>query len=157
MGVPCFAEAMENLKALLLARQQRGRGVPIVVPLFTKCRDNFHEMEAWYDRWLSTLGAAVIREPSTLAGMLPVLGVADMSPPRRRSCERLRSRLTILSDGTVTTCEEDALGSQALGRVGADRLHDIWGSRLAKVRDDHERGGWTDYCVCSGCNEWHRP
>lgn len=157
MGVACFDEAMENLQSLLVARRQLGRGVPIVVPLFTKCRDNFHEMEAWYDRWLTALGAAVIREPSTFAGKLPVLGVADMSPPQRRPCERLRGRITVLSDGTVTTCEEDVVGAQALGRLGTDRLGDLWTGRLARVREDHGRGGWTDYCVCSGCNEWHRP
>lgn len=157
MGGDGFAEVLENLKALLLARQQRGRGVPIVVPVFTRTRENFAEMEAWYDRWLTTLGAAVLREPSTLGGKLPVLGVGPTTPPARRPCERLRSRVAVLSDGTIVPCEEDALGSQALGRIGADRLGDAWRGAVARLRADHEAGRWHDYSVCSGCNEWHRP
>lgn len=157
MGVEGFAEVLENLKALLLARQERRRGVPIVVPIFTRTRDNFAEMEAWYDRWLSTLGAAVLREPSTLGGKLPVLGVGSTTPPVRRPCQRLRSRLTVLSDGTIVPCEEDLLGVQPLGRIGSCTLADAWRDGTARLRADHESGRWNDYPVCSGCNEWHRP
>ena len=43
---------LDNIRALSWPAQQRGSGVPIIVPIFTKCRQNLAEMEAWYDQWL---------------------------------------------------------------------------------------------------------
>ena len=78
-------------------------------------------MEAWYDQWLRAVGSAVIVGPSDFAGQIPDHAVADMAPPLRRPCARLESRMTILSDGRIVTCEQDVLGRQTLGSLGEIR------------------------------------
>ena len=65
-------------------------------------------MEAWYDQWLKALNCAIIRGPSTFGGLVPDVGVADMTPPGRKACNRLASRITILCDGRIVSCEEDS-------------------------------------------------
>ncbi len=52
MGVDGYARVLENIRIFLAERQQRNRGLPLLVPIFVKCRENLGEMEAWYDQWL---------------------------------------------------------------------------------------------------------
>lgn len=99
MGIDRFADAVNGLSSLLQARQSAQSGVPLIVPTFTKCRGNFSEMEAWYDHWLRLLGCAVIVGPSTHGGIIPDVGVADMSASKR---PRIADQMTILSDGAIS-------------------------------------------------------
>jgi hypothetical protein len=157
MGVPRFVEAINNITAVIAARQQRSAGVPLIVPVFTKCTQNFAEMEPWYDNWLKMLGSAVIAGPSDYAQQIVQIGVADMTPATRRPCQRLAQRLTILSDGRVTTCETDFHGRQALGHLTDDTIHDLWTRRLAPLREAHRIQDFTNFSLCQNCTEWHRP
>ena len=156
MGVDRLAEAVENIKRLLEARQRLGRGVPVVAPLLVKTVENFDELEAWYDTWLRALGSAVITGPSTYGGRIADCGVADMTPPVRRACRRLADRVTILSDGGIVACEEDPTGDMRLGRLGEDRLADVWQGPLSRLNDRHKRLVALPQ-LCSNCSEWHRP
>jgi hypothetical protein len=131
--------------------------VPLLVPVFTKLRQNLGEMEAWYDQWLKALGCAVITGPSNYAGLLDDRGVADMSPPVRRACNRIASRLTILSDGRGVSCEQDVLGRQAVGDLRCDPLAHTWDNGMRDLRDAHACGQFASTPVCAGCREWHRP
>ena len=153
MGVDMAAAAVANLRQLHAAC----RGTPLVVPTFTKCAANLAEMEPWYDYWIRQVGHAVIVGPSTYAGQIADVGVADMAPPKRRPCDRLASRLTILSDGQVVSCEQDVLAAQPMGRVGVRSLSDIWRDRFASLRACHAAGQWSAQPLCGGCREWHRP
>ena len=157
MGADRMADALRNLKRLLIARKTKGTSTPLLVPVFTKCRENLPEMEAWYDHWLATLDGAVIRGPSTCGGQIPDAAVADMSPPRRVPCRRIDARLTILSDGRVTTCEEDVRGAQTLGRVGEESITDLWRGAMHRVRENHRLQIFEENPVCADCKEWHRP
>ena len=153
MGVDAAATVVARLRQLHAA----ARGTPLVVPTFTKTAANLGEMEAWYDYWVRAVGHAVVVGPTTFNGRLPDVGVADMAPPRRRPCARLSSRLTVLSDGTVVSCEQDVTGAQPMGRIGEQRLTDIWRDRFASLRACHAAGRWAEQPLCGGCNEWHRP
>jgi radical SAM protein with 4Fe4S-binding SPASM domain len=87
---------------------------------------------------------------------VPDVAVADMSPPKRRPCARLASRITVLSDGRIVSCEEDVVGQQVLGRIGVDSLADVWQQRFGAMRSDHQRSIWEKHPVCAKCKEWHR-
>lgn len=155
MGVSAMAGVLENLKRFLLIRQEMGRSVPLLVPIFTKCRQNLGEMEAWYDQWLRTLGTAVIRGPSGYEGLIPNHAVADMAPPLRKPCARLSHRLTILSDGRAVSCEEDVLGRQCVGQIGQSPLAALWRA-LRPLRTAHATAQWEAHPVCKTCKQWHR-
>ncbi len=157
MGLDAYARVLENIRAFVGQRQRRGDGVPIIVPVFTKCRQNIAEMEAWYDQWLKALNCAVLRGPSTFGGLIADSGVADMTPPGRRTCSRLASRITILSDGRIVSCEEDLVAAQTLGHVATDSISAVWTTGLANLRSDHQQKQWAAHPLCATCNEWHRP
>jgi radical SAM protein with 4Fe4S-binding SPASM domain len=157
MGVDAYVRVLDNVRMFLLERQRLGRGTPLVVPTFTKCAANLADMEQWYDQWIRAIGTAVITGPSTCGAQIPDVSVADMSPPRRRPCGRLSSRMTILSDGRIASCEQDVTGKQTLGEVGRTPITQIWRSRFGAMRQDHRAGKWLSLPVCQSCNEWHRP
>lgn len=148
MGVDAMARVLENLKRLLSKR----RALPLVIPTFTKCRQNLAEMEAWYDHWLRVLGTGVILGPSDYAAQIPDHACADMSPARRKPCARLQSRMTILSDATVASCEQDVRAIQAQGHATHDGLLPIWQQRFPVLRQQH-----LSQPLCAACREWHRP
>jgi radical SAM protein with 4Fe4S-binding SPASM domain len=157
MGVDVYVRALDNVRVFLLERQRLGRGTPLLVPTFTKSAANIAEMEQWYDQWNRTLGTAVITGATTCGGQIPDVAVADMSPPRRRPCGRLASRMTVLSDGRIVTCDQDVTGRQALGEVGRTPISQIWRERFSAVRKDHRSGTYISLPVCNACTEWHRP
>ncbi len=157
MGVDAFATVLRNVGLLEAEAHKAGRGVPLICPVFTKLAANLSEMELWYDYWVRRVGHAVIAGPTDYGGQVADVGVADMTPPRRRPCGRLSSRLTVLSDGTIVTCEQDVLARQPMGVVGRDRIADVWQSRFSNARGCHARGELSALPLCRGCREWHRP
>lgn len=157
MGVNRFTEAIENIHRFVTRRQHRKSGVPILTPVFMKCQQNLAEMEAWYDQWLRALGAAVITGPSDFGGLVSGCSVADMSPPKRLGCRRITSRMSILSDGRVVSCEQDVLGSQVMGDTSSQSIREIWQAGMDPLRTAHRDGCWSQNPVCAGCSEWHRP
>jgi len=157
MGVDGYREALSNIEIFVRERAAGQRSTPLLAPLFVKCTANLGEMEQWYDQWLRAVGSAVIIGPGDFGGLVPEIAVADMAPPRRRACARLTSRVTVLSDGRIVSCEQDVLGRQAVGRIGEDRLADVWREGFGALRDVHRRQAWTEKPMCAGCREWHRP
>ena len=134
-----------------------GSGTPLIVPTFVKTSVNLAEMDAWYDHWLRALGTAVITGPSVFAGKIPQTAVAEMEPPMRRACARLSSRMAILSDGQIVSCEQDILAEQSLARIGESSIQSIWTGPMNSLARDHAKGNWQRYKLCAGCREWHRP
>ncbi len=157
MGVDGLQAVLDNLKQLAQRRAALGRGTPLFVPTLVKCAANLAEMETWYDHWLRLFGCAVINGPGDFAGQIPDVAVADMTPPRRKSCARIASRLTILSTGDVVTCEQDVLGTHPLGNVREISIGQIWTGAMAALRNDHSCGNWAARPLCAGCRDWHRP
>jgi spiro-SPASM protein len=157
MGADGLTQVIMNIRSLVEHRARRGRGTPLIVPTFIKCRENLGEMEIWYDRWLSALGSAVIVGPSDFCGQIPDFAVADMSPPRRKACARLKSRMSVLSDGSVVSCEQDVQGRHLLGNARTDSLAEIWQQKISAMLQDHRQGHWNKHSLCGGCREWHRP
>ncbi len=149
MGADRMNEMLGGVRAMLAGRG--GSQLPLVVPMFVKCRVNQHEMEAWYDQWLTAVGSAAIVGPSDFGGLIEDVGVVDMSPSVRRACVRLRERMTLLSDGRWAICERDAAG---VTRLAEGTLAEVWGKTRGTL--EAQRAGLFSG-VCGDCREWFRP
>jgi spiro-SPASM protein len=133
-----------------------GRG-PQIVPHLVKTRATMVEMEAFYDRWISRCGCAVITGYNDFAGQIEDKAVMDMSPPRRRPCRRLSGCMTILADGSATVCSQDFMGRCAIGNVNDKSVSQLWRSeKMEQLRRAHRGGRFDVNELCGRCKEWHR-
>lgn len=157
MGIDGFDRVLDNIQWLLNHRGAEGRPpLPWIVPRMIKTRQNVHEMENFFDRWVSLCGHAVIEPATTGCGLMPDGGFVNMAPPRRRACRQLGTRISIHSDARVAQCSEDWRGQAAAGDLHSGSLTSAWQATQA-LRQAHEQGRWEQSPLCAKCREWHRP
>lgn len=103
MGASGYERAREHLERVLSHRaavsgSRLRLATPLVVPRITRCDATLCEIEAFYDRWLLSAGAAAI-DP------VPVAAATDriqpLPVPDRAARRGARRALTILCDGSV--------------------------------------------------------
>lgn len=154
-----------NLEAVLarLDRLERVRGDrasvrPLVVPHFTKSRDNVSELDDFHDGWLRRLGAVTIGGHSHFAGQFEDRSVITMAPSTRIGCRRIGSRCVVLADGRVALCDQDLRGVQTVGNLEEHTLPDTWQSEaFQRIRRAHQCGRFHPTPLCRACGDWHRP
>ncbi|MCH8967768.1 MAG: SPASM domain-containing protein [Planctomycetes bacterium] len=157
-GVDAWDDVVKNMDVLNQLRQSRTQVNPIIAASLTKSRETIGTMEAFYDRWLSFSGWAVVEGYSHHAGLLEDRRVMSMAPPQRRPCRQLRERCTVLADGRVVGCDQDFQAQYVLGDLNRQSLTEIWqGRQLNALREAHRAGAYSLHPMCEKCDEWHRP
>jgi hypothetical protein len=157
-GLDAFDRVIANINRCMEACRKADCPPPWVVCEMVKTRETMPEMEAFYDRWASQTGGAVIAGPSDYAGQRPDLAVMQMAPPARSVCNRIFTRATVLADGRVLACEQDFRGLHAVGDLQTASLDALWkGPAINALRAAHLAGRFDAMPLCPHCNEWHRP
>ncbi|MCA9255243.1 MAG: radical SAM protein [Phycisphaerales bacterium] len=153
-GLSAYDKVIASLDRWTKLRMERASVRPLLVPSFVKAHEKLLELEPFVDTWQGKLGAYSVRGASHFAGQRPDRAVTSMSPPRRDACRRLFSRILVLADGTVTTCDQDFAAKQAIGSILDQSFETLWrGEALAAIR-----GNELNRCaLCPKCDEWHRP
>lgn len=164
MGTDRLPEVMGNLQWLFDRRSKvtdtqasipAAAGVPWIIPRLVKTPDTLKDMEVFFERWMQVVGHAVIERPPTLGkgsfALREDQSPVPMDPPwKPPSPHQVKRRLTVLSDGAVTLCGQDALGRASLGSAADNPLLDLWrgaaGLRIPGERDDSP--------VCRRCYDW---
>lgn len=180
-GVDAFEDVCSRLERWIARREKAARPRPLIVPSMVKCRENLGEVEPFFKHWQARLGMVLITGHSDYAGRRQSRAVTSMTPPHRGACRRAASRVSILADGRVTTCDQDFAGVQIIGTLAAgaprgeseaplrgeaEALHrgqqtaaesilmNLWtGESLNRIR----RGDFAAAPLCASCKEWHRP
>ncbi|MGE3181353.1 MAG: radical SAM/SPASM domain-containing protein [Phycisphaerae bacterium] len=153
-----FDEVIAGIKAIEERRRSQSIAAPLLVPLFTRCRANIHELDAFYDHWIQAVGSATVRTYNDYCGLMPVDDILRPEPPVRGPCRQLPRRLTLLAEGSVAQCSQDVRGAQPLANWFTQSLAEIWdGTARGELCAMHERGAWNDNVLCAKCHEWMRP
>jgi hypothetical protein len=148
------AQVWAAIERLFERGRAAGREDLMVVPAMLKTPQTLEEQDEFFERSLKTTGWGLFIEPSTAAGQWPDRAVVHMAPPRRSACRRLETRLTVLSDGTITACEEDI---HAVRPLGKGSILEAWrAGALAGLRRLHEDRQWDQDALCGKCEEFHR-
>ena len=156
MQVDGLSRVLDNVRRMVEMKWSRQSPGPIIVPVFTKCKDNLGEMDVWYDRWLAAMGSAVIAGASDFAGQIADHSPVDMTPPNRRGCNRLDSRMHILSDGTIVACEQDFTGLSPIAKIRSLPVLQAWADGIGALRSRHQAGDISAHPLCGKCKDWHR-
>lgn len=153
-----FAEVVATIQSLEKKRRDESRALPLLVPLFTRCCANIHELDAFYDYWVQAVGSALIRSASDYCGQLPMDDILHPAPPTRAPCRQLPRRLTLLANGRVAQCDQDVAGTQPLGNWYEQSLTEIWDAQPRKeLLQLHANHDWHQNPLCTNCREWIRP
>jgi len=156
-AVNAYEQVIANIERLEKERRSRRAPQPIIAASLTRCEQNIHELEGFYDDWLRKGNAAVLRGYSTYAGRLPPDGLLPTTPWKRTPCRRLTTRLMLLADGSVPCCSQDFEGRVCVGRWIEEKLADIWGGEsLRMLRQAHETGHLEPFPMCQACGDWNR-
>ena len=153
-GIDGYEQVLGRMERWIARREQRQQVRPLIVPSFVKSLENVEDMETFFDIWQRRLGMSLITGYSHCAGQRPSRSVTSVAPPARSACKRTLSRMVVLADGRVTTCDQDFSARQAVGVIGRQTLRELWNaSLLAEIRC----GDFGHAALCSQCDEWHRP
>ena len=99
-GIDAFDRVRESLERLIASREAAPMPTPWIVPRITRCDEVYEELEAFYDHWISRLGACVIDPlPRPVAGRRIAPLPVPASARERLACEQI----TLLSDGTLVS------------------------------------------------------
>jgi Iron-sulfur cluster-binding domain len=126
----------------------------MIVPSMIKAMETLNDLEPFVDEWQRKIGAYVVRGASHYAKQRQSRAVTSMSPPKREACRRVFSRMLVLADGCVTTCDQDYQAKQAIGSLRNASIAELWKhDRLEAIRSLRH----SDCALCPACDEWHRP
>lgn len=148
VGRDAFRQVTENIERLLARRPVRD-GLPTVwvVPRIMRCDAAYEEIEAFYDKWLLLAGAAMIDQlPRPIEGeRIEPLGKPDRA--RRRDW---RSRLLVLSDGSVPLDERDVGAEGHIGNVANEPVATVWRRLLERRRAIFHEYGYRHESLWTG-------
>jgi len=153
-----YDRVLANVERIQQARRTRLCPQPIVVCSLTRCSATLSDTEPFYDHWVRQGGWAVIHGYNDFAGILPPDTTLCLTPPVREPCRRLARSLSLLADGRVAQCGQDAVGGTEVARWTEQPLEAIWrGSPLTRLRQAHAELDLRAYPMCRRCGEWFRP
>ncbi|MEM7229177.1 MAG: radical SAM protein [Planctomycetota bacterium] len=126
-----------------------GAALPWIVPRLQRCAETYNDLEAFYDRWKSVLGAAAIDPPppfeptSSYATdtLRPAITPADVA------WRQLMTRFTVFADGSVPVSELDLAGNTVVGRAGTTPVTTLWSSLINARQEVRRTRGRDDVAL----------
>jgi len=117
-----------------------------------RIKDGEDDLERFYRAWKTRTPNVIVQKHDDFCGCLPVLKATDLSPVKRFPCRHLMRDLSILIDGAVPFCREDARGGESWGNAFEESLEAIWARGAARYAE-HCAGRYPD--LCENCDEYY--
>lgn len=153
-----FERVWANVHALLAAKQEAGSRLPLLTLQILQTPDTLAEVDAFVEYWTNKADYVSVTNISAVVdqGILDHSVREERRTAERTPCAELWQRLSVFADGAVTVCCSDFQGFLAIGRVGEDRLLDLWrGEKLQELRRRHRAGDLAGL-VCDRCTSTFR-
>lgn len=153
-----FQRVWDNVHALIEAKRQLGSRLPLLTLQILQTPDTIPEIEQFVDYWKDKVDFVSVTNISALVdqGVLAHSVRETNRSVERIPCAEIWQRLSVFADGTVTVCCSDFQGFLAIGKVGEDKLMDLWqGPKLQDLRRRHRAGDFSGL-VCDRCTSTFR-
>ncbi|HWL92248.1 MAG TPA: SPASM domain-containing protein, partial [Phycisphaerae bacterium] len=153
-GMDGYDQVMSIFENRLARRVRENRVLPLWMPSLVKANETFDDLDPFVDAWQRRLGMYLVSGYGHCCGQREPRAITSMAPPARTPCRRVGSRMVVLADGAVTTCDQDFCGLQLIGNVLKTPLRELWrnSQALASIRQTVV----GDAPLCAKCDEWHR-
>ncbi len=123
-----------------------------VYPQFLRMRKNEAELEDFFRFWKEKNGDLIIQKYDHFCALLPDERPADLSPLERIPCWHLKRDVSVLIDGSVPFCREDAAGEHICGNIFFDSLPDIF-AKNKSLYESHINCNYEG--ICGNCDEYY--
>ncbi len=140
-----FEKVLENIETMQALKKKRGVQKPYLRVQTVVLPDMEFSLEEYKEFWKERVDE------------VSVLDYKEMKHKKKGvsyswACPQLWQRMAIWWDGTVLPCNHDDDGLLAMGKVGENKIKDIWHSdEMKKMRDLHKQGLAHKIPACDGC------
>lgn len=114
-GVDGFEQVLGNMERIEKARRARVSPPPLLIPSLIRSEATLEEMESFFDRWIRSVGSAVIRRYSDYGGLLASDGLLKSVSESAEVCCGMGETPVFLADGGVVIGGEDYAGMGPIG------------------------------------------
>jgi len=143
-----FDRVINNLRDLIAIRGRLRK--PFIRLQYTESDINRHETARFYEYWKDEVDEIAISYCKEFGS--PQKEDPNRAPVYKYCCQQPFQRLIIMTDGTVTVCATDVMGSIAIGNVHDMSLEDIWNSsKINELREQHKAGKYHFNSMCRIC------
>lgn len=143
-----YDEVIKNVQALLRLRGKSRK--PFIRLQYTQSDLNGHETTAFYEHWKQKVDEIAISYAKDFGS--PDKEKPENCPIYKYCCQQPFQRLIVMTDGTVTVCATDVMGSIAIGNVHETSLIDLWNcEKLNELRKQHMSGKYYLNPMCRIC------
>jgi len=157
-GSDAYDNVRRNVEAAIEMRNALGRSTPFIIPTMRKGRENFPDMEAFYNEWYTGADWVAILPPDDFAGQIPDRALVRMSTSRRIPCRKLLHTMFVFADGSVPFCRQDLRLPAPVGNALETSPGDLWTHPdMVDLRDAHLGRDYGRFRLCSGCGAWYYP
>ncbi len=148
-----FDRVMSNIHHLIDTRKKAGSSLPNITVQMVRMTENLSEVDDFVRYWTGKADNVSVIDIVATTADKDVLKLATWrARTKRKPCEQLFQRLSVLWDGTVTMCCSDYDGFLTIGNINKDSLKDLWLSgKLQEMRRRHKTldFGGTVCDICS--------
>lgn len=143
-----YDQVLNNLRTLVLLRGKLRK--PFIRLQYTESDANRHETQDFYNYWRAKVDEITISYCKEFGS--PQKENAGVIPVHQYCCDQPFQRLIIMTDGTVTVCATDVMGSIAIGNVNETSIKELWhGARINELRKQHKSGNYHLNPMCRIC------
>jgi radical SAM protein with 4Fe4S-binding SPASM domain len=139
-----YEQVVNNIKAMVQMRNERGLKRPSVRVQMVKMKENEHQVEDFLKMWLpvaNRVAVSIEREPT-----------GTQKEVVHFPCPQIWQRLMVCWDGEVRMCCGDWEGEIVLGNARESTIYELWHSqKLNKIRELHARHRFNEIPACARC------
>ena len=143
-----YDKVLNNVKTLIAVCGTSRK--PFIRLQYTEQEMNKHETSLFYEYWKGKVDEISISYCKEFSS--PQKEDHNAAPVHEFYCQQPFQRLVIMTDGSVTVCATDVMGSIVIGNVNETSIEDIWhGKKLNAFREMHKSGNYYKHPMCRIC------
>jgi len=145
-----YKKVVENVKSLVLERNQLGLTFPKVRVSFLKNKINIHETELFEKQWKDIVDVITFQTMNEVPGK--DTGLTLVSNERPSPCSFPNKQLVVDSEGDILPCCKLYGKQLVIGNVSTMSLKEAWSApAMQKLRAAHAEDRWDEIPACKNC------
>ncbi len=150
-----FDLVMSNVHSLIALKHKMKSRTKVLVSIIDQPEVK-PEIDNFVQYWAPKVDKVLVREYTTIGGLVKNKGVKKNGHVKRWPCPQLWRRFFINLDGFSEFCVEDWNSQTAIGNLAVSSIKQIWNSaEYQNIRRLHLENRFEEVPYCNECSDWH--